>query len=496
MSKIVITYKDWVKCNIQGINPIDKATLVNEFKVFIPTARYQPTYKMGIWDGYIRYFEQTGNTYVALIPAILSKLNVDYYDGVEYIYPDDLPKDVDLGDDIDESYMSDIKWYEGHRLEGQPIMLEDHQVRVVNAFIHNHRGIVSSVTGSGKTLISAAIFRKVKPFGKSIIIVPSKDLAFQSADDYKKWGFDVGIVGCGLREFGHDVTVCTWQTINSLEKRKKDEDSLTKDELEKLKENVVCLIQDECHTVKGHEIKKVLEQTFKNVPIRLGLTGTINKEKSEQMCLRTAIGDILDEKVTAKELQNNGFLSSCLIKCIRLNDDKICMDYPSEVDYLCTLDERLNFISNLITQIVNKNNNTLVLVGRIHMGEILEEKLTKNGVDAIFLNGSVKSKKRFEEYESIKTQNNRCLICTDKIASTGLNIPRLYNLVFIDFGKSFTKVIQSIGRGLRKASDKDSVTIYDISSTTKYSKKHFNDRIHFYEEAEYPYEIYNIDNWK
>ena len=130
--------------------------------------------------------------------------------------------------------------------------------------------------------------------------------------------------------------------------------------------------------------------------------------------------------------------------------------------------------------------------------EYLEKELTNLGADAIFLNGSVKSKKRFAEYESIKTQNNRCLICTDKIASTGLNIPRLFNIVFIDFGKSFTKTLQSIGRGLRKASDKDKVTIFDISSTTKYSKKHFNDRIHFYEEAQYPYSIYNVNNnaWK
>ena len=68
--------------------------------------------------------------------------------------------------------------------------------------------------------------------------------------------------------------------------------------------------------------------------------------------------------------------------------------------------------------------------------------------------------------------------------------------MFIDYGKAFTKTIQSIGRGLRRASDKDFVTIYDISSTTRYSKKHFNDRIHFYEDAQYPYQIMNIDKWK
>lgn len=246
MSKIIITYKDWVKCNIQGLTDYDKQMLVNAYKIFVPMARFSPKYKLGVWDGYIRFFELTGNTYVSLIPEILSKLDLSHYEDVECIYAKDLKSDVDLGEVIDNNYMSDICWEEGHRLAGQPIRLEDHQVRVVNAFLHNHRGVVSSCTGSGKTLISAALFRKIKPFGRSVIVVPSKDLAQQSAEDYKKWGLDCGIVGCGLREFGHNVTVCTWQTINSLEKRKNQKDSLTADELKQLTADVICIIFDEC----------------------------------------------------------------------------------------------------------------------------------------------------------------------------------------------------------------------------------------------------------
>lgn len=501
MSKIIITYKDWVKCNIQGLNPFDKSNLINEFKVFIPSARHQPTYKLGMWDGYIRYFEQTGNTYVSLLPEILNKININNYDGIEYIYPSDLKLDVDLGNDIDKTYMSNIKWNNEHRLAGQPIILEEHQVRVVNKFLHTHRGVMSVCTGAGKTLITAALFKKVKPFGKSLIIVPSQDLAFQSTEDYKSWGLDVGIVGCGLREFGHDVTVCTWQTLNvarksESKKTKTEKEELTLQELEKLKQDLICLIFDEAHQCKGHQIKAVLEQSFKNIPIRIGLTGTINKDKSEQMCLKTAIGEIFSERVDAKELQDKGFLSNCQINCIRLKDTTICANYKDEMDYLINNDERITFIANLIAQLSQTNNNTLVFVDRKLTGKLLYEKLFDIGIDVVSMNGDIKQKKRKDEYKSINNTNNKCLICTSGISSTGLNIPRLYNLVFIDYGKSFTKVIQSIGRGLRKANDKDFVTIFDISSTMFYSKKHFNDRIHFYEDAKYPYQIYNIDKWK
>ena len=153
-------------------------------------------------------------------------------------------------------------------------------------------------------------------------------------------------------------------------------------------------------------------------------------------------------------------------------------------------------VKSLISGIVQQQKNTLVLVDRIVTGETLEKMLIEKGVDAIFLQGSVKSAKRFEEYKKFANEDNKCVIAIDKIASTGLNIPRLFNIVFIDYGKAFTKTIQSIGRGLRRALDKDFVTIYDISSTTHYSREHFNNRIHYYEDAQYPYQVMNIDKWK
>ncbi|MBP5694608.1 MAG: DEAD/DEAH box helicase family protein, partial [Bacilli bacterium] len=104
------------------------------------------------------------------------------------------------------------------------------QVRCINAMLYQHRGLLEAATGAGKTLICGALCRKVKPFGKIVLIVDGKDLCFQTADELKKFGCDVGIVGCGLRDFGHDVSVCTWQTINSISKRSKgfQADYLTK----------------------------------------------------------------------------------------------------------------------------------------------------------------------------------------------------------------------------------------------------------------------------
>lgn len=496
LNKLTITYVDNIKCIIKGLYEGDIELLYKEFSIFIPSARFMPQYKMGLFDGYIRYFQKTGKTYINLLPMMLQKIDMSRYSSVEEICLSEFTHDVSLGDDVDKNFLSHLNWYSGHRLEGQPIELGDHQIRAINHLLKNHRSVLCSSTSSGKTLICGALCHKVKSFGKTVIVVPSKDLCKQTANELTLFGLDVGIVGMGLREFEHNVIVCTWQTINSIEKTKikdSDEKKLSYDELCQLKKDVVCLIFDECHQATGNHIKGVMESTFKSVPIRWGLTGTVPKEKADAYCLLTAIGATLSDRIEAKELQDKGFLSQCQVNCIQLEDKNVFMDYESEVAYLYTDDKRLEFISNLISEIVKKKNNTLILVGRIETGKILEKIMTNNGINAIFLHGSTKSKKRFEEYESIKSENNKCLICTAQIASTGLNIPRLFNVVLLDIGKSFTRCIQSIGRGLRKAKDKDFVSIYDISSSTKYSKKHLKERIKYYIEAQYPYTVYKIN---
>lgn len=492
MIDLIIEYKDYIHCTLKGLTVEDISKCVKEFKVFIPSARFQPTYKLGRWDGYKQYFTVTGSTYINLLPKIFKIININQYN-IIYKYPTNIMKDPDLGEYIDENYMSYLKWQPGHIKEGQPIILEEHQVRVINSCIENHRCIIDAATGAGKTLISAALAKKVEPFGKVILIVPSKDLTFQSANEYKQWGLDVGIVGCGLREFGHNVTVCTWQTINSME-RSKSEKPLNVQELQQLTDGVAALIFDECHQCKSYHIQQVCDSTFKNVPIKWGLTGTVPKDKADFYCLYTSLGDVA-AVVEAKELQDKGFLASCFINCIRLKDKTVCFDFQSELEYLFNNKERLDFIANLIHNVVQSNGNTLVLLSRIKYGEEITERLTKLGTDAIFLNGDVKSKERFAEYEKIKVENNKCIVAIDKIAATGLSINRLFNLVFLDYGKSFTKTIQSVGRGLRLAKDKKSANIYDISSTTGWSRKHFNDRVKYYNEKKYPFHIYDIDKW-
>ena len=127
----------------------------------------------------------------------------------------------------------------------------------------------------------------------------------------------------------------------------------------------------------------------------------------------------------------------------------------------------------------------MILVDRIAAGNLLNKKIA----NSTFISGGTKNNDRKENYDNINDGDKLVLIATYGVASVGINIPRIFNLILIEPGKSFVRVIQSIGRGIRKAQDKDFVQIWDITSTCKFAKRHLTKRKAFYREANYPFSV-------
>ena len=242
-----------------------------------------------------------------------------------------------------------------------------------------------------------------------------------------------------------------------------------------------------CHMAKAEVLKNLLTQNLCNAPIRWGLTGTVPKEKYEFESIFASIGPVIGG-IKAHELQELGVLSGCHVNITQLLDLPVFRSYADELKYLVTDSGRMTFISKMIESIA-QTGNTLVLVNRIDTGNFIVNKIP----DSVFISGSVKSKDRKDEYDEIRTSDNKIIVATYGVAAVGLNIPRIFNLVLLEPGKSFTRVIQSIGRGVRKAKDKDFVQIWDITSTCKYAKRHLTERKKFYRDAQYPFTIEKVD---
>ena len=232
-----------------------------------------------------------------------------------------------------------------------------------------------------------------------------------------------------------------------------------------------------------------MTSVFKDVPIRWGLTGTIPEEEYKQMGLVTAIGPQIGQ-LSAKELQDKGVLSKCNVTVMQTQENRSYKSYPEELKYLVTDEDRIKWLAGQIEEI-SKSGNTLVLVDRIETGKMLYNQLS----NATFISGEMKSKERREHYKDINLADNSIMVATYGTTSTGISINRIFNLVLVEPGKSFVRVIQSIGRGLRMADDKDRVEIYDVCSKMKFSNSHLSKRKAFYKKAEYPFDVKKIGYW-
>lgn len=247
------------------------------------------------------------------------------------------------------------------------------------------------------------------------------------------------------------------------------------------------LVVSNCHGLKADALLTMMTGVMAHIPIRWAFTGTIPKEEFEFRSLQVSIGEVIGN-VAASDLQEKGVLANCHVNIVQMLDVVDYKDYQAELKYLLSTPDRLMFMAKMIVE-VSKAGNTLVLVDRIQCGETLAALIP----GAAFVNGSTKSDDRKEQYTSINDSDNSITIATYGVAAVGINIPRIFNLVLIEPGKSFVRVIQSIGRGLRKAADKDHVEIYDICSSAKFSKRHLTTRKKYYSESGYPYSIEKVD---
>lgn len=483
--------QDEVNVKIIGLDLDMRKALVKKFKYEDPTARYRPAYKLGRWDGSVSFFGLGGTTYLSMLGPVLEELEKKNYN----IELEDLRTSPALEfDKITEEYWGDLCWPKGHVAEGQPIRLRDYQVEIINKFLENPQCIQEVATGAGKTITTATMAKICEKYGRTIVIVPNKSLVEQTEEDFINCQLDVGVYYGDRKNLNKTHTICTWQSLNILDKKSKDDnDALT---LAEFLDGVSTVIVDEVHMAKAEVLKKILTQNLCNTPIRWGLTGTVPKEDIAFQTIRTSLGDVVHQ-VRASDLQELGVLSSCHVHVMQTSEWKEFGGYAEELKYLVTDATRMKFVADMIKAIAD-DGNTLVLVDRIECGKLLQTYLsdlfsaTTETPNIPFISGAVKTKDRKEEYDDVKTSDNKIMIATYGVAAVGINVPRIFNLVMVEPGKSFVRVIQSIGRGVRKAQDKDHVNIYDITASTKYSKRHLTERKKFYKDANYPFDVKKI----
>lgn len=321
----------------------------------------------------------------------------------------------------------------------------------------------------------------------------------QTSADIAKFDIEVGRYYGDVKEPNAQNVVTTWQSLQNNPR---------------LMAMFQVIIVDECHGAAANVLKQMILENGNEAVVRMGLTGTLPKEPAESMSVKYVLGDV-QYTVPAHELITSGWLAEMKGKIFNLMEDltpewnfyksakpaeaaattykkfkKIFFpDYPSEKAYLQKNKKRIQFIADLVETAVKESGNAFVLVNGIPFGKKLADSIE----NAYFVYGQDETEVRKKIYALFAEHDDVVVVSTFQLASTGLNIKRIFNLFLVDAGKSFIQIIQSIGRGLRKAHDKDKVTVYDIASDLKFGSKHLAEREKFYKEQKYPFTRYDVD---
>ena len=173
------------------------------------------------------------------------------------------------------------------------------------------------------------------------------------------------------------------------------------------------------------------------------------------------------------------------------------MKYQDEVDWIVTSSKRNNFIKNLA---IDLKGNTLVLFQYVEKhGEPLFRLIdgaTDDKRKVFYVSGKTPADTREEIRAITETESNAILVCSYGTFSTGINIVNLHNIIFASPSKSQIRVLQSIGRGLRKSTL--DTTVYDIAddlhwkANKNYTLNHSGERVKIYSKERFKFKIHEV----
>ena len=476
-----ISKKNEVYLILEDLEPHEKEELSSFFTFEVPGAKFMPMFRNRVWDGKIRLFSSdTGEIYVGLLPYVKKFCHSNK---ILYIIEKGVEDDRNVVRKDVGAYIESLK----PKSQGKFLKIRDYQVDAVHHALARNRALLVSPTASGKSLIIYSLVRYYQMKGlKTLILVPTTSLVEQMYTDFQDYGWSSDkhcqkIYQGYTTKIEKDVVISTWQSIYKMPRKYFDQFG--------------CVIGDEAHMFKAKSLTGIMTKMH-YCKYRFGLTGTLDGTQTHQLVLEGLFG-VVEKVVTTKELIDKNTLADLKIKCIILKHKNIRekMTYAEELDFIVTNEKRTNFVVNLLHHL---NGNTLCLFQLVEKhGKIINDKM-KGDENVYFVYGGTNTSEREDIRSLVEKNTNSTTIASYGTFSTGINIRNINNIVLASPSKSKIRVLQSIGRGLRRSETKDSVLIYDIADDISYNDRrnftlnHFAERLNIYNEEQFDYDISKV----
>lgn len=434
------------------------------------------------WDGKVHLFQKARRKLYCGLRHRIEKFATDRGLSIDYDYYIEPIKDVDYNKA--ERFIGALKLPEH-------IVPHDYQIKTFVECIRRGRVTVLSPTGSGKSLIIYMLSRFYNR--KTLVIVPTIGLVQQLESHFREYGFkgEMHQIYAGQEKNDRaQIYVSTWQSLVDLPKEYFAQFGM--------------VIVDEVHGAEAKSLKSIMEG-MEQCDIRFGFTGTLKDLPTHRLIIEGLFGGIY-ELIKTHELIAQGVLTPLEIKVMLLKyADNLCKivsfyKYPDELEFIVTRASRKRFINNLVASL---KGNTLVLFRLVELqGKGLVDDLKRllgPNRPVYFIYGATPILEREQIRQILATQNNAVLVGSYGCVSTGLDAPTLRHLICASPYRSKIKVLQSIGRMLRKAPGKTVCTVYDIADDLTYKGKqnftlqHCIERIRIYNEEHFNYKTFKLE---
>ena len=466
------------------------------FSFYVPGYKFMPAFRNKLWDGKIRLFTLRERT----LPAGLYYHLQEFTDKRQYNLLTETSK---YGKPDDRTHIKPRVLTEFLNDLNLPFPLRDYQFQSVGEALVRKRAILLSPTGSGKSYMIYALARfwyamltdgrSFPKGGRVLIIVPTTSLVEQMHSDFIKYGMPEG--GMHRIYSGKDkavdaaVVISTWQSIYKLPKV--------------WFEQFGCVFGDEVHGFKSKSLMNIMNKCTE-AEYRFGTTGTLDGSQTHELVLQGLFGKIY-KVTTTKQLQDNDTLAPLTIRRLVLSYGRELRKtfgkktYQEEIDFIVGHEKRNKFIRNLALDL---KGNTLVLFNYVDKhGKPLHNLIREKSKDrkVYFVSGETNTSDREAIRGIVEGMDNAIIVASLGTFSTGINIRNLHNIIFASPSKSQIRVLQSIGRGLRKSDDGRETTLYDISDDISWMKRknysllHSEERENIYQKEQFNYKTVVID---
>ena len=466
------------------------AELREFFSFYVPGYKFMPAYRNKLWDGKIRLFDANSGE----LPAGLYQHLLEFCKQRGYML--NTEQTPGYGSPTDTTYVDPSDIYNFCETLGLPFKIRDYQFDAVCHALKYKRNILVSPTGSGKSLIIYVLAKywlqrltngyQYPKRGRVLVIVPTTSLVEQMHNDFVEYGQNPDgmhrIYSGKDKKFDKAICISTWQSIYKLPKGWFDQFGM--------------VIGDECHGFKSKSLMNIMNKATE-AEFRYGTTGTLDGTQTHELVLQGLFGKI-HRVTTTKTLQDTNQLAKLDINRIELKHEtkEKFASYQDEIDWIVRNDRRNRFIRNLA---LDAKGNTLVLFQFVEkhgkpLYDLITDKADENR-KVFFVSGQTDTEDREAIRGIVEKQRDAIIVASLGTFSTGINIRNLHNIVFASPSKSQIRVLQSIGRGLRKSEDGSMTKLYDIIDNItgkNFAVLHGEERLRIYKNEKFNFKDYKV----